>query len=90
LDHGLHVLKPRTFPPNRRISTSHNPNQNRAALWQFFSYNKSSPANRKTGFHATPDSNKQDVGFIFAEAAQNFELLSILQSEIKKPKTYSG
>jgi hypothetical protein len=49
-----------------RISTSRNPNQNRAAFRQIFSANKSAPANWKTGFYANPDLNKQEVGLIFA------------------------
>jgi hypothetical protein len=32
----------------------------------FFSSNNSAPANRKTGFYATRDPNKQEVGFNFA------------------------
>jgi hypothetical protein len=31
-----------------------------------FTSNKSAPANRKTGFFAKLDPNKQEVGFIFA------------------------
>jgi hypothetical protein len=31
-----------------------------------FSSNESAPANRKTGFYADRDPNKQAVGFIFA------------------------
>jgi hypothetical protein len=58
-----------------------NPNQNRAALWWIFSSNESAPANRKTGFYADGDPNKQEVGFIFASGAQNFELLSNLQDQ---------
>ncbi len=50
----------------KRIPTSRNPNQNRAALWWIFSSDKSVPANRKTGFYANQDQNKQEVGFIFA------------------------
>jgi hypothetical protein len=46
--------------------TSKLSNQNRAALWQIFSSNESAPANRKTGFYANRDPNKQEVGFIFA------------------------
>jgi hypothetical protein len=34
--------------------------------WQIFSSNKSVPANRKTGFYANRDPNKQEVGLIFA------------------------
>jgi hypothetical protein len=49
-----------------RIPTSCNPNQNRAALWRIFSSNKSAVANRKTGFYANRDPNKQEDGFIFA------------------------
>ncbi len=30
-----------------RITTSHNPNQNRAAFWRIFLTNKNAPANRK-------------------------------------------
>jgi hypothetical protein len=41
----------------QRIPTSCNPNQNRAALRQIFSSNKSAPANRKTGFYANRDPN---------------------------------
>jgi hypothetical protein len=33
---------------------------------QLFSSNKSAPANRKTGFNANREPNKQEVGFIFA------------------------
>jgi hypothetical protein len=43
-----------------------NPNQNRAALWRIFSSNKSAPANRKTGFYANREPNKQEIGLIFA------------------------
>ncbi len=50
----------------KRIPTSHNPNQNRAALWQILSSNECEPANMKTGFHANRDLNKQEAGFIFA------------------------
>jgi hypothetical protein len=32
----------------------------------FFSSNESAPANRKTGFYADRDPNKQEFGFIFA------------------------
>jgi hypothetical protein len=48
------------------IPTSRIPNQNRASLWGIFSSNKIAPANRKTGFYANRDPNKQEVGFIFA------------------------
>jgi hypothetical protein len=48
----------------KRIPTSRNPN--RAALWLIFSSNKNVPANRKTGFYANRDPNKQEIGFIFA------------------------
>jgi hypothetical protein len=43
-----------------------NTNQNRAALWRIFSSNESAPANRKTGFYADRDPNKQEVEVIFA------------------------
>jgi hypothetical protein len=45
--------------------TSRNPNQISATLWQNFSSNKSTPANRKKGFFTNRDPNKQEVGFIF-------------------------
>jgi hypothetical protein len=51
----------------KRIPTSRNTNQNRAALWRIFSSNIISPANRKPGFYANRDLNKQEVEFIFAE-----------------------
>jgi hypothetical protein len=60
-------------------SNIQNPNQNRATLWRIFSSKKSAPANRKTGFYANRDQNKQKVGFILNEAAQNFEVLSNIQ-----------
>jgi hypothetical protein len=50
----------------KRIPTSRNPNQNRAALWRIFSSNKSAPVNKKTGFYANRDLNKRKVEFIFA------------------------
>jgi hypothetical protein len=46
--------------------TPRNPNQNSAALLLIFSTNKSEPANRKTGFYANRDPNKQEVEFLFA------------------------
>jgi hypothetical protein len=49
-----------------KIPSFRNPNQNRAALCQIFSPNESAPANRKTGFYADRDPNKQEVGVIFA------------------------
>jgi hypothetical protein len=52
--------------PKYKIPSFRNPNQNRAALWQVFSSNESAPANRKTGFYANREPNKQEVGFIFA------------------------
>jgi hypothetical protein len=49
-----------------KILTSRNPNQNRAEFWQIFSSNKNVPINRNSGFYANCDTNKQEVGFIFA------------------------
>jgi hypothetical protein len=43
-----------------------NPHLNRVPLWWIFLSNKSAPANGKTGFYATRDPNKQEVGFNFA------------------------
>jgi hypothetical protein len=51
----------------------------KAALWWIFSSNISAPANRKTGFYANSDPNKQEVGFILHEAAQSFEVFSNIQ-----------
>ena len=83
LDHSLHVIKPRYFPPNRapkmrerhqlffglRLVSKefqHPAIQTKIAFWRIFSTNKSVPANRKKGFYANRDPNKQEVGFIFA------------------------
>jgi hypothetical protein len=64
----------------QRIPTSCNPNQNRAALWQIFSPNKSAPANRKIGFYANGDPNKpRRLDTFLREAAQNFEVFSSIQ-----------
>jgi hypothetical protein len=54
------------------------------------SANKSAPANRKKGFYANRDLNKKEVGFFLFEAAQQFDVFSSIQTEIKKSKTYSG
>jgi hypothetical protein len=72
-----------------RIPTSRNPNQNRAALRQIFSSNKSVPANRKTGFYANCDPNKQEVGFIVncMKRLRTLKYFQIFKSEIKKSKT---
>jgi hypothetical protein len=43
-----------------------------------FFIKNSAPANRKTGFYATRDLNKQ-LGSILHEAAQNFEVVSNIQ-----------
>jgi hypothetical protein len=51
-----------------------------------FSSNESAPANRKTGFYADRDPNKQESGVILHEAAQNFELLSSIQDQKLKIK----
>ncbi len=82
LDHGLHVLKPRSFLPNRtpkmQERTKPNTNQNRTALWRMFSSNLRAPANRKTGFYANHNQEKkQEVGFIFAW--NNSELWSLFK-----------
>jgi hypothetical protein len=65
----------------QRIPSSPNPNQNRAALWRIFSSNESAPANRKTGFYADRDPNKQELDSFLHEAAQNFKLLSNIQDQ---------
>jgi hypothetical protein len=74
----------------QRISASCQPNQNRAALWRIFSSNKSEPANRKTGFHANCDPNKQEVELICIKRLRTFKSFQIFKSEIKKSKTFSG
>ncbi len=52
--------------------------QNRAALWwRMFSSNKSAPASRKTGFYASRDPKKQEVGLIFTWS--NSELWSLFK-----------
>jgi hypothetical protein len=57
----------------------------------FFSSNKSMPVNRKTGFFANRDPNKQEVGFLFSmERLRTSKSFQIFKSEIKKSKTYSG
>ena len=63
---------------------SRNPNQNRAALWRIFLSNESALANRKTGFYADRDPNKQEVGFILHKVAQNLKtLIKYSRSKIK-------
>jgi hypothetical protein len=51
--------------------TSHNLNQNSAALWHIFSSNKSAPAVIRTS---------RRLDSFFYEAAQNFEVVSNSQS----------
>jgi hypothetical protein len=58
-----------------RIPTPRNPNQNRAAVWRFFSSNNSAPANRKTG------------GWIHFCMKR---LRTLKSFQIIKSKTYSG
>ncbi len=105
LDHGLHMLKPQSFPPNRapkmqerqqlfwdygswaKNSNTRNPNQNRVALWLIFSSYKSAPANRKTGFYANRDPNKQEVGFIFAwSGSELWSLFKYSKVKLKNQK----
>jgi hypothetical protein len=38
----------------------------KSGLWWIFSLSNSAAANRKTGFYANREPNKQQVGFIFA------------------------
>jgi hypothetical protein len=84
LDHGLQVLKPRSFPLNRApkmqeihqlffglrlVSKEFQHPAIQTQIEEHFSkffYQKKVPANRKTGFYANRDPNKQEVGFIFA------------------------
>ncbi len=86
--HGLHMLKPRSFSPNRapKMRERHqlflgcglhpsfcNPNQNRGALWRIFSSNESAPATSKTGFYADRWTSRRLESFLH-EKAQNFEV----------------
>ncbi len=53
-------------------------------MWWIFSSNNSAPANRKTGFYATCDSNRQEVGFNFAWSGS--ELWSCFRYSVLKLK----
>jgi hypothetical protein len=76
LDHGLHMLKPGSFLPNsapkmrerhqlffglRLLSKEFQHPAIQAELLRIFTSNKSAPVNRKTGFYANRDPNKQEV-----------------------------
>ncbi len=54
--------------------------QHPAIQTKYFTSNKSAPANCKKGFYTNRDPNKQKVGFIFVEAAKNFEVISNIQN----------
>ncbi len=54
---------------------SRNTDQNRAAFLQISSSNKSAAANRKAGFYANHDLNKQEVGFVFALSVKKIKNL---------------
>ncbi len=74
-----------------RTSSFRNPNQKRAGLWWIFSSSNSAPANRKTGFYANREPNKQEVGFIFALSGSELcSLVKYSRSKKKKKKKYSG
>jgi hypothetical protein len=51
---------------SEELPSFRNPNQKRAGLWWIFSSSNSAPANRKTGFYASREPNKQEFGFIYA------------------------
>ena len=68
----------------KKIPSFRNPNQNRGELWRIYSSNESAPANRKTGFYATRDPNKQEVGFNFAWSSS--ELWSCFRYSVLKFK----
>ncbi len=73
----------------QRIHTSRNPNQNWAAFWRIFSSNKSALANRKTGFNANRDPNKE-VGLIFAwSGSELWSLFNYSGVKLKNPKPIS-
>jgi hypothetical protein len=62
-------------------------NQKRAGLWWIFSSSNSAPANRKTGFYANREPNKQEVGFIFAwSGSELWSLVKYSRSKIKNLK----
>jgi hypothetical protein len=80
LDHGLHALKPQSFPPIRALKNtgetsivlwitardSRNQNQKKAALWRIFHQIKVRQPIGRQDFIANRDPNMQEVGFIFA------------------------
>ncbi len=100
LDHGLHVLIPRSFLPNRAskmffgvrlVSTEFHHPAIQTKIEQHFGWfflpNKSAPASRKTGFHANRDPNKQEVGSIFAwSGLELWSLFKYLTVNLKNPK----
>ncbi len=76
----------------RRIFQDRNPNQNRGALWRFFSTNKSAPANGKKRLCTNRDPNKQEVGFFFVWVGSELWSLfkySKLKLKIKKLMSFS-
>jgi hypothetical protein len=91
LDHGLHVLKPRSFPANPapkmrerhqlffRLRLVSKELQHPAIQTKIFSANKSAPANKKTAFMQTVIRTSRRVDSFLHEAAQNFEVFSNIQ-----------
>ena len=103
--HGLHALKPWSFSPNRtpkmrerhqlafglRLESEELHHSAIRTKKELFSSSNSAPANRKTGFYANREPNKQEVGFIFAwSGSELWSLVKYSRSKIKKLKTYSG
>ena len=74
-----------------RTSSFRNPNQKRAGLWWIFSSSNSAPANRKTGFYANREPNKQEDWRPFCmERLRTLNSCKIFKIKNKKLKTYSG
>jgi hypothetical protein len=73
------------------VKNTNIPQSKPKALWWILSWNKSAPANRKTGFCANRDLNKQEVGFICVwSGSELWSLFKYSRVKLKKSKTYSG
>jgi hypothetical protein len=55
-----------------KIPTYRNPNQNSAALWRIFPYNKNAPANRKEGLSTSRLLKNEEIGGIFVFSGSEF------------------
>jgi hypothetical protein len=98
LDHGLHVLKPRSFLPNRapkmqerhylffglQLVSKEFPHpaiqtKVKQHFGRFFHQIKVCQPKGRQESMQTVIQNKQEVGFILHETAQNFEVFSYIQ-----------